>query len=89
MSCEHRLKARRVWNFCKRLNFELAFRISDEQSLMLMRSESNSNMNSGTGDSDSIGKKPTYRPYDDTEDIKKARISSASSQVNRGTWKRL
>lgn len=52
-----------------------------------MRSESNSNMNSGTGtDTDSVGKKPGYRPYDDTDDIKKARISSASSQVTSGIY---
>ena len=41
-------------------------------------------LNSGAGstDNDSVDRKPGYKPYNDDSDLKKARISSASSDVS-------
>ena len=51
--------------------------MSDEPSITMTQM-----MNSGTGSTDSMDKKPGYKPYNDDADIKKARISSASSDVS-------
>ena len=52
-------------------------RMSDEPSITMTQM-----LNSGAGSTDSVDRKPGYKPYNDDSDFKKARISSASSDVS-------